>query len=316
MRFSIAAPLLSIALCAPAMGQSLSQVNSALQAGEADKALSLLASLPKNAEWHNLNCRVQFTLEHWNTAYDQCQKAVEMDGQNSDYHMWLGRAAGEKASRASFLSAYSLGKRVGTEFEEAVKLQPHNAAALADLGEFCYSAPGIVGGGTDKAEKIADQLNGVDPARAHELRARIAEKDKDYATAESEFKKAIEVSKTPAFQWMNLAAYYRRRNQLTEMESAVDKGFHAAEHEKHSGVALANGASSLIRAGRNFALAAKLLETYLQGNSLTEEVPAFKAYTQLAKLKAALGDKAAAQQDKAAALALAHDYKPAQELKF
>ncbi|MDE3202409.1 MAG: hypothetical protein KGN79_15975 [Acidobacteriota bacterium] len=310
------AALLSFALVAQATGQSLSQVNEALQAGEADKALSLLASLPKNAEWHNLDCRVQYALEHWNAAYDECQKAVQMDDQNSDYHMWLGRASGEKASRASFLSAYSLGKRVGTEFERAVQIDPKNAAALADLGEFYYSAPGIVGGGTDKAEQIARQLDSVDPARAYELRARIAEKNKDYSTAESEYKKAIEVSKTPAFQWMNLAAFYRRRNRLQDMESAVQKGFEAAEHEKHAGVALANGASSLIRGGRNFQLASKLLETYLKSDSLTEEVPAFKAYTQLAKLKADLGDKAAARQDKAAALALAHDYKPAQDLNF
>ena len=43
---------------------------------------------------------------------NECEQAVQLDGTNSDYHMWLGRALGEKASRASFLTAFSLGKRV------------------------------------------------------------------------------------------------------------------------------------------------------------------------------------------------------------
>jgi hypothetical protein len=49
---------------------------------------------------------------------------------------------------------------------------------------------------------------------------------------------------------------------------------------------------------------------------LTEEAPAFVAHTRLARLKAQLGDKAGASRERSAALALAHDYKPAQELKF
>ena len=316
MKVAIAALLLTAAMPAKAACQSLVQVNAALQAGEVDKALALLSPLPQSAEWHNLNCRVQYALEHWDSAVNECERAVSMDGQNSNYHLWLGRALGEKASRASFLSAYSLGKRVHSEFEAAVNLDPRNAEALADLGEFDYSAPGIVGGGDDKAEKVAAQLDQADPVRAHELRARIAEKDKNYGTAEHEIKQALEVSKHPAFQWMTLAAFYRRRGRLQEMETAVEKGYRAAGHEKHAGVALCNGASSLIRAGKNFELAAKLLEMYLSGDSLTEEVPAFKAYTQLAKLKADLGDKAGAQAEKAAALALAHNYKPAMELNF
>jgi tetratricopeptide (TPR) repeat protein len=310
------AVLLALVVCAQAACQSLSQLNTALQAGEADKTLSLLHSLPQNAEWHNLDCRVQLNLEHWDAAASECQKAVDQDEQNSNYHMWLGRALGEKASRASFLSAYSLAKRVRNEFETAVRLDPANAAALADLGEFYYSAPGIVGGGDDKANRIADQLDHVDPARAHELRARIAEQNKDYDAAEREFKEAIAVSKQPAFQWMTLAAFYRRRERWSDMEAAVEKGFRAEQHDPRAGVALYNGASTLIRAGKNFELAAQLLEKYLAGDALTEEAPAFVAHTRLAKLKAALGDKSGAREERAAALALAHDYKPALELKF
>jgi len=259
---------------------------------------------------------VLYTLEKWNAAVDECQRAVNTNGQDSNYHMWLGRALGEKADRASFLSAYSLAKRVRSEFEEATRLNPRNAEALADLGEFYCDAPGIVGGGTDKAERVAAQLDGVDRTRAQELRARIAEQGKDYGTAEREFKQAISISAHPAFQWMTLASFYRRRERWTEMESTVQSGVKAAQRDRRAGVALFNGASVLSRGKRNLALAAKMLEEYLAGPLKTEEAPAFVAYTRLARLKAQLSDIAGARQDRAAALQLAHDYKPAQDLKF
>ncbi len=313
------ATTLGIAALAEAPRDPLVQANAALQAGEADKALTLLSAVsqtgPELAEAHNLRCRVQYTLEQWDAAASECQEAVRLDGQNSGYHLWLGRALGERADRASFMSAYSLGKRVRMEFEEAVRLNPRNAEALADLGEFYYDAPGVVGGGTGKAEGVAAQLDKVDVARAHELRARIAEQRKDFGTAEREFKQAITVSGHPAFQWMTLASFYRRHERWTEMVSAVQSGIGAAQRDKHSGVALYNGASTLTKANREPALAAKMLEDYLAGPVKTEEAPAFVAHLRLARLKEQLGDGAAAKRERAAALALAHGYKPAQDSK-
>jgi tetratricopeptide (TPR) repeat protein len=309
----------ALAIPAAALGEKapqLAQANAALQAGEADKALALLNLSGGKAESYNLRCRVEYTLEQWDRAVSDCEQAVRMNGQNSDDHMWLGRALGEKASRASFMTAYSLGKRVRSEFEEAARLDPRNAAALADLGEFYYDAPGVVGGGTDKAERVAAQLDRIDGIRAHELRGHIAEQHKDYGTAEGIFKQAITASAHPAFEWMSLASFYRRRGRWTEMESAVRSGESAAAHDKHAGVALYNGASLLIRTKRDPARAAKMLEDYLAGGGKTEEAPAFVVHTRLAQLKAQLGDKASASRERTAALALAHDYKPAQNLKF
>jgi tetratricopeptide (TPR) repeat protein len=306
----------SIAAFAEAPRDPVAQANAALQAGEADKALALLQSSNAGvAEAHNLKCRVRLTLEQWDAAANECQQAVNLDGQNSGYHLWLGRALGEKADRASFMSAYSLGKRVRQEFEEAVRLNPRNAEALADLGEFYYAAPGVVGGGAGKAEGVAAQMEKVDAARAHELRARIAEERKDYGTAEREFKQATAASAHPAFQWMTLASFYRRRERWTEMVSAVQSGISAAQRDKHAGVALYNGASTLTRANREPALAAKMLEMYLAGTVKTEEAPAFVAHVRLARLKQQLGDAEAAQRERAAAVALAHEYKPALDTK-
>jgi len=116
--------MLAVAVSLPAFAQGVSTqlapANAALQAGEADHALALLNSLPQsggNGEAFNLRCRVEFTLEQWDRAVSDCEQAVKLDGSNSAYHLWLGRALGEKASRASFLSAFSLGKRVKAEFE-------------------------------------------------------------------------------------------------------------------------------------------------------------------------------------------------------
>lgn len=292
------------------------QVSAALQAGEADKALNLLNSLPATAESHNLRCRVLLTLERWDAGANECEQAVRMDGQNSNYHLWLGRALGERADRASFMSAYSLGKRVRTEFEAAVRLDSRNADALADLGEFYNSAPGIVGGGADKAENVAAQLDHVDAARAHQLRGWTAESQKDYGTAERELKAAVTVDPHPAFAWMSVASFYRRRQHWNDLDTALQNGIKAAQRDRQSGVALYNGASVLTKANRNLPLAAKMLEDYIASSSKTEEAPAFAAYTRLAKVKAQLGDRARAMQAREAALALAHDYKPALDLKF
>jgi hypothetical protein len=173
-----------------------------------------------------------------------------------------------------------------------------------------------VGGGASKAEAIAVRLDKLDAARAHELRGRIAVAQKDYGTAEREFKQAVAVGAHPAFQWVTLANFYRQRERWTEMESAVHSTVSTAERDQRAGVALYDGASVLTAANRDPALAAKMLEEYLAGSAKTEEAPAFVAHTRLARLKQQLGDAAAASRERAAALALAHEYRPAQDSRF
>lgn len=296
----------------------LAQANAALQAGEADKALGLLDPLLQSggtAEAHNLKCRVLYILERWDAAVGECEQAVKLEGENGSYHLWLGRALGEKADRASFLSAYSLAKRVRAEFEEAARLSPRDPEALEAVADFYQSAPGVVGGGLDKAEGVAGRLEKIDPARGHELRGHIAEERKDYGTAEREYKQSIAAGAHPAFHWMTLASFYRRRQRWDEMESAVRSGDSAAGRDRKAAVALYNGASVLWQTKRDPALAAKMLESYLASPAKTEEAPAFVAHVWLAKLKEQLGDSAAAGRERAAAQALAHDYKPAQDGK-
>lgn len=310
---------MSGAACAQIPAATLKQANDALQAGEADQALSLLMPLsatgPGAAEAQNLICRVRFTLQQWDAAMKACELAVQLDPNSSIDHMWLGRALGEKADRVSFLTAYSLGKRVRSEFEEAVRLDPRNPGALSDLGVFYKDAPGIVGGGTDKAESIAAQLDKVDPAKAYELRGNIDVARKDYVSAERDFRQAIAVSPHPAEQWTILANFYRNQKRWNDFDAAIHSCAIAAARDKHSGVGLYDGAGILIESRRDPALAAKMLEDYLAGSSKSEEAPAFIAHVRLGRLKQQLGDADGAQREFAAAAAMAHEYNPAQDAK-
>jgi tetratricopeptide (TPR) repeat protein len=291
---------------------SLAQATTLLEGGEVDKALAVLDPLlqqaASGAPAHNLACRVYLQELELDQAAAECEKAARIAPDDALNHLWLGRVLGEKAERASFLSAYSLAKRVRSEFEEAVRLDGTNAEALASLGEFDCSAPGVVGGGLDKAEAVAARLEKVDAPRGHELRAQIAEQRKDYDAAEHEYREAIKAGPHAAYQWMALASFYRRRQRWDDMVAAVRSGANAAQRDKHAATALYNGASTLIRAERELPLAVKLLEQYIASPNKTEDAPAFVAYGRLAQLHEKLGDQQAAGSDRAAALALARDY--------
>ena len=194
-----------------------------------------------------------------------------------------------------------------------------NAEALADLGEFYFSRrPAVVGGGTDKAEGVAAQLDKIDPVRAHDVAGPYRRKNaRTTAAAERELQAGrLRSRRIRLLQWMTLASFYRHRERWTEMESALRTGAKAADRGNRAGVAVYNGGSLLIKTNRDPARAAKMLEQYLAGSAKTEEAPAFVAHTMLARLKEQLGDAAAASREKAAALALAQEYKPAQNLKY
>jgi tetratricopeptide (TPR) repeat protein len=197
--------------------------------------------------------------------------------------------------------------------QTAIQLDPQNGPALSDLGDYYAQAPAIAGGGTSKAQQIAAQLDKVDPARAAQLRGDIAVDQKDYATAEKQYRQAATVSPEPADEWTVLANFYRQRQRWTDLDAAIRNCIAAAAKDKNSAFALYDGAGVLIAAKRNPQLAEKMLENYLASPSLSEQAPAFIAHIRLARLKQQLGDAAGAQQDFAAATDLAHEFSPSQD---
>ena len=307
--------LLPAAHAASLANSLLEPVNADLTAGNADDAIARLSSSltanPADAEAHNLLCRVYYQEERWDEAIHECEAAVRLMPQESQYHLWLGRAYGEKADKIHSIKAYGLAKKVRDEFERAVQLDGANVDALSDLGEFYTAAPGIVGGGKQKAQNVAQTLERYGQAQAHQLKGRLAEKDKNLTLAEAEFKAAVEASSQSADAWMALASFYSRHKRSDQMLEALHAGIDAdAKAAKPHGAALVDGASLLSRNNVEPQLAIQLLRLYLASPNKSAETPAFQVHAQLSRLLEQQGDHEGAQQQIAAAAALAREYHP------
>jgi len=283
-----------------------------LAAGRVDDAIQALDQqiqrTPGDAESYNLLCRAYFMLEEWDRGIPACEHARSLDPQNSLYQLWLGRIYGEKADHAGFLSAAGMARKVRTAFERAVELDPQSWEARTDLAEFYLEAPGIVGGGKDKARVQADAIMPLNPGMAHWVLGRIAEKNKDAVAAEQEFRASVVTSRSGARAWLDLASFLRRSKRFDEMEQSLR---HLESCPLDHPPSLMDGAGMLLRTNRDLPLAVRLLRRYL--SSPVEAAPAFKAHDLLGQLLEKQGDLPAAAAEFRAALALARNYARAQE---
>jgi tetratricopeptide (TPR) repeat protein len=292
---------------------SLSAADSAdsklLAEGRVDDAIASLqrriGSVPNDAESYNLLCRAYFTLGAWDKGVAACEKAVSLQPGNAQYHLWLGRLYGEKADHSHFLSAAGLAKKVHGEFETAVRLNPNSAEARTDLAEFYLEAPGIVGGGRDKAEAQAQKLATMDPVKAGWVKGRLAEKNKDLVSAENEYRTAIEASHGAALAWLNLAFFYRHTARVDAMEDAIR---HASSAPMNQPEVLMECAEMLLRSKHDLPEATQLLRRYLSSTPTVEAAPAFKAHYLLGTALEQQGDKLAAAQEYRASLSLAKTF--------
>ncbi len=114
-----------------------------------------------------------YELKKFGDAVDVLESAAEISPRSSEAQLWLGRAYGRLAEGNKLL-AFGRARKARAAFEKAVELDPKNRDALDDLFEFYFEAPGIVGGGLDKAEAVAKQIAALDAEDGAELLARVA----------------------------------------------------------------------------------------------------------------------------------------------
>ena len=215
------------------------EATSAFAAGEYGRAIEILnraaISAPRDAAIEHLLARCYYEDEQFDRAIPHAEKAVSLDPQNSQYHELLGRLFGEKADRSGWLSALSLAKKARREFETAVQLDARNFSAMQALIEFDCSAPGIAGGGEDKARPEIERLSTLDPAEGHYAAGNCRRQKKDNETADREFRKALALHPKSADLIYDIGDHYMKHNQPDGLRLVLEEGERAAPADLRAG---------------------------------------------------------------------------------
>ncbi len=250
-----------VAGCAQIWAGSMEQASKLYQATDYEGSLAILARLPeKDAPVYHLIGQNQYMLGEYKKAAESYQQAVSLDPTSSVYENWLGKAYGKRAETASPFTAPGLAAKARQHFERAVSLDPKNKDAMNDLFEYYIEAPGFLGGGLDKAGKLAEQIAALDAAEGSWAQARIAERRKDYGAAEEQLRRAIKAAPAQVGRVLDLAKFLSKQGRIEESEQT----FSAAEKMSPNDPRLLYvRAETYIKSGRNIPVARDLLKRYL-----------------------------------------------------
>jgi tetratricopeptide (TPR) repeat protein len=189
----------------------------AYETGEYAKAEELLQAAastePQNVEIQMLLTKTHLEMQQWDAAIKSAEKAVALEPKSSVNHEWLGRAYGERADHSSFMTALGFAKKTRKEFEIAVELDGNNFTARQALIEYDCAAPGIAGGGEDKALPEIAGMTTLDAAEGNYARGNCRRQKKDFAVTDAEFSKALQ-------------------GELKSVERVFDIGDYAVRHEE------------------------------------------------------------------------------------
>jgi tetratricopeptide (TPR) repeat protein len=212
--------------------QAVEEARHAYDLGDYGRAISILeraaTAEPQNGEIHLWLAKSHYEMEQYDLAVKSAEHAVAVEPNNSKYHEWLGRALGDKADRASFLSALGIAKRARKEFETAVQLDERNFAAMQALIEYDCSAPAIAGGGEDKAHAEIARISALDETEGHYAVGNCRRQKKDFATADAEFSKALNGGPQSADLIYDIGDYAMRQGKPEIVEAVVASGERAA----------------------------------------------------------------------------------------
>jgi tetratricopeptide (TPR) repeat protein len=249
----------------------LDQARKFYQLTDYENSLQILQAIqPKDGPVLELIGQNHYMQGEYKKATEFLEKAVAADPANSDYELWLGRAFGRRAETASPFTAAGNANKARQHFEKAVQLNPRNLEALSDLFEYYLEAPGFMGGGLDKAVGVADQMASLDPVEGHWAQARLAEKKKEFVSAEEHLQRAAEMAPHQASRLVDLARFLAKQGRYQESDQSFRK---AEKIAPNSPQVIYARADTYIEQGRNLPAARKLLKRYLDAQLSPDDPP-------------------------------------------
>jgi len=298
----------------PMPAEGLDEAIRFYEKGEFKQAVNLLLRL-KNLSQDDPDVRLWLGKSYlktgdWDNAVREFEKSTQLKPSDAHSRLWLGRACGAKAAHAFVLIAPRWAHRVLTEFETARKLSPNDVDVRFDLLEFYLEAPGIMGGGKDKAHAEALAIEKLNPKKGYLARSTILSKDKKMDQAKKELIQATIAYPNDANAFKDLADYLLDRRDFEGALEYSRKALSLDQQSKRSLLIMA-AAQTMLRTDLDHSM--RILLDLVSG-PLTDNDPTFEeAYYWLGECYLAMGDKSKAQQAFLSVLTFNPDYDKARE---
>jgi tetratricopeptide (TPR) repeat protein len=239
------------------------------------QSLEVLQAIPeKSAAVYELIGQNYYGEADYKKATEALEKAVALNPASSDIHLWLGRAQGRRAETSNPLSAPGHASKARQHFEKAAQLNPDNLDAQSDLLEYYLEAPGFLGGGLDKAADTARQIAKINPAEGCSAQARLAEKRKEFGSAEAHLRRAIEMAPHQVGRFLDLARLLTKQGRYSEADQSIAQAVQIAPDSPRVIFAQAD---LYIKGKRNLDVARDLLKRYLTLTLSPEDPPRSQA---------------------------------------
>lgn len=183
----------------------------------------LAAANPDHADTISLLGEVYVRRDETEKAVKTLERAVQLAPNSSTAFRRLGDAYGRSAQKAGMFSKMSLAGKCRDAYVKAVELDPKNIDARFALLGYYRQAPGIVGGGVDKALAQADEIIKLDPVRGKIAKAGILAGEKKYDEAFALFEESLQSNPN------DYAALYQVGRLAAETGQRLDRGLEALQ---------------------------------------------------------------------------------------
>lgn len=235
-----------------------------------DAAISTLKQAAPSARSLELLGSSYFMQAEFRKSTEILEKAAVLAPESSTIYTWLGRAYGRRAETSFALNAIGYANKSREAFEKAVRLDPMNKEAVNDLFDFYLEAPGMVGGGSDRARSLLPVIEKCDPENIHWSHARLDEQSKQPDKAEAHLRQALAADPGKPGLVLNLAKFLARHGRYEESEQLFEQAVRLAPDSPR---VIFERAESYIQTHRNPERARELLRKYLASNALTPADP-------------------------------------------
>jgi tetratricopeptide (TPR) repeat protein len=240
----------SVALTQPA-DSIVRRATRLFETGDTTGAAALVRPLADtSARAATLLGRMAWQAANYKDAARWFDAAIALDPRQVDAYIWRARTYEQEIETVNFLRKRGLAARARDMLDKAVAIDPASFEAREARTEYLMEAPGIAGGGIDKARAEARAAKRVSPYRGALLVGRVEEKAGNAAAAEAEYRALLASFPDSSGAREALTTLYQSQSRWDEAFRIIDDRLRANP----------NDYAMLYQLGRAAALSGQRLE--------------------------------------------------------